>query len=282
MRTAHSWLIKYLEISGAVGIGKQWQCPAHDDSYPSLSVDEDIETGRVLIYCFGGCEWEEVLDSLRLSGSALFQPHVWSPQKFYDLLDDKPNFADFEWQDGGGSSHKGDYWYKHGSSSYTSEDFHYYTPKVRQRRRRLSTGKKEIIWQMLDGYSWKCSKGGLDMRNLPLYRSEELSVARQAGYLIVLCESESSVDALYDSGIPATTWAGGASAPQKHSLANGLEGAHVLYIADNDKAGLKCLKAIEEFLPERLESWTVMLGKEDEDAKDMLERGALEELKQWN
>jgi hypothetical protein len=46
-------------------------CPAHSDRSPSLSFRE-IDDGRVLIKCFGGCGAIDVLDSLGLTWPALF------------------------------------------------------------------------------------------------------------------------------------------------------------------------------------------------------------------
>jgi hypothetical protein len=45
-------------------------CPAHDDKNPSLSVT--AKDDRILIHCFAGCDVEEVLASVNLSLSDLF------------------------------------------------------------------------------------------------------------------------------------------------------------------------------------------------------------------
>jgi hypothetical protein len=47
------------------------RCPAHEDKSPSLSIRE-LDDGRVLINCFGGCGAVDVLDSLGLEWGALF------------------------------------------------------------------------------------------------------------------------------------------------------------------------------------------------------------------
>jgi len=47
------------------------RCPAHDDRSPSLAITE-LEDGRVLIHCFGGCASAEVLDALGLQFSDLY------------------------------------------------------------------------------------------------------------------------------------------------------------------------------------------------------------------
>jgi hypothetical protein len=277
MRTAYEWFTEYLEICGSSSIGKLWQCPSHADSFPSLSVNEAADA-RVLIKCFAGCEWEEVLQSLSLPSSVLFQPHLRSPQKLLDSLVDKPSISAFEWRTAKGKNGGGEWWDGYGRSTHISEQFHYFTPTVRQWRRRYSNGAKLPIWQVLENGRWVGRNGQVRLPSLPLYRTEIVTLARASGELIVLCESESSVDALEEVGISATTWAGGASSPQKAALLRELAGCNVLYIGDNDKAGLKCVTLLESFLPTATSAWNVLFGEENEDARDMLNRGALDFL----
>jgi len=40
-------------------------CPAHEDRTPSFTVRQ-LEDGRILMHCFGGCEISSVLDALGL------------------------------------------------------------------------------------------------------------------------------------------------------------------------------------------------------------------------
>ncbi|HTF34044.1 MAG TPA: AAA family ATPase [Myxococcota bacterium] len=47
-----------------------WQCPAHEDSTPSLSVTNG--DGRVLVNCFGNCPLDAVLGKLKLTKGDLF------------------------------------------------------------------------------------------------------------------------------------------------------------------------------------------------------------------
>lgn len=46
-------------------------CPAHEDKNPSMTVRE-LEDGRVLVHCFGGCEVEQILGAVGLTFDALF------------------------------------------------------------------------------------------------------------------------------------------------------------------------------------------------------------------
>ncbi|MBB57244.1 MAG: virulence-associated protein E [Rhodospirillaceae bacterium] len=56
-------------LGGANPVGNGWMacCPAHDDRTPSLKII-DTEDGGVAVHCFGGCEWQMVLDALKARG----------------------------------------------------------------------------------------------------------------------------------------------------------------------------------------------------------------------
>ncbi|HNU11377.1 MAG TPA: CHC2 zinc finger domain-containing protein [Rubrivivax sp.] len=53
-------------------------CPAHDDRAPSLSVRE-VDDGRVLLHCFGGCAADDVVAAVGLEMADLFPPRPGSP-----------------------------------------------------------------------------------------------------------------------------------------------------------------------------------------------------------
>lgn len=71
-------LLSRLDGVRRTGAGR-WlaRCPAHDDRRPSLSVAE-LDDGRVLVHCFGGCAIEHVLDAVGLTFSDLFPPRPLS------------------------------------------------------------------------------------------------------------------------------------------------------------------------------------------------------------
>ena len=86
-------LIERLHGVRRTGAGR-WvaNCPAHDDHNSSLNVRE-LDDGRVLAHCFGGCAIEKVLDAVGLDFSALFpnQPHGYrrgecKPWRVADVL----------------------------------------------------------------------------------------------------------------------------------------------------------------------------------------------------
>ena len=67
-----STLLNRLDGVKQTGPGR-WnaKCPAHDDRRPSLAIRE-LDDGRTLIHCFGGCTANEVLAAVGLSLEDLF------------------------------------------------------------------------------------------------------------------------------------------------------------------------------------------------------------------
>jgi hypothetical protein len=63
-------VVEALETKGCRRSGRLWQCPAHDDRNPSLSVD--YRDGRVLLHCFADCDVTQILAKLGLELSDLF------------------------------------------------------------------------------------------------------------------------------------------------------------------------------------------------------------------
>ena len=64
-------LIARLEELGCRGRGANWQCPAHDDDNPSLSIARGRNDG-VVLHCHAGCATEVVLAALGWTWGDLF------------------------------------------------------------------------------------------------------------------------------------------------------------------------------------------------------------------
>jgi hypothetical protein len=65
-------------------------CPAHEDKSPSLALRE-LDDGRILLHCFGGCSTDAVLGAIGLEMTDLFPDKVdsapvRSPFSAADLL----------------------------------------------------------------------------------------------------------------------------------------------------------------------------------------------------
>jgi len=207
------------------------------------------------------------MDSLGLGPSLLFEAHSLEPEEVYKQNTKRPTFTKF-----GRSSPS--------RNGVKRQDFsivyHEYTPEVRLMRVRYSTGEKRCLWQVREHDKWRNSRSGdLDLAKLPLYNQTEVIRGGFLDEVIVLCESESSVDALTKCGIYATTWAGGASSVKIKQLVAVLRDKRVLWVPDNDRAGQKCSLLLEEFLKPSVGSWHILIGDEGEDARDLLKKNVL-------
>ena len=68
-------LIARLEELGYRGRGANWQCPAHDDEHPSLSIaPADETTVSCCSHCHAGCRTETILAALAWTWADLFPP----------------------------------------------------------------------------------------------------------------------------------------------------------------------------------------------------------------
>ena len=54
-------------------------CPAHDSKSGGSLAIRELEDGRVLLHCFGGCSVESVLTAIGLDIAALFPPRPTTP-----------------------------------------------------------------------------------------------------------------------------------------------------------------------------------------------------------
>lgn len=88
--TPYQRVVGALKARGSRRSGSNWQCPAHDDREPSLSVNEGKTADglpTVLINCFAGCNTiGEVLPALDLDARDLFveqlQPVLFNAERF--------------------------------------------------------------------------------------------------------------------------------------------------------------------------------------------------------
>lgn len=66
LETAFEKFIRALDSHGCRQQGQKWECPAHEDQEPSLSVNSGAN-GMVLFKCHAFCDWKDVLNALDLT-----------------------------------------------------------------------------------------------------------------------------------------------------------------------------------------------------------------------
>lgn len=255
--TPTEWLLTLLDLVGAEPKGAAIrQCPAHLDGSPSLSVKAGRD-GRCLVHCFAGCRTVDVLDALDCSWRHLYAEPWQTPARHLKIARLRLTFPPMTARRGSA-----------GSRGLRLVGVHEYgTRWVLERWRHPVTGAKELTWSTVRNRATVPGLFGVALSALPLYREREVRMGVGAGDVIVLVESESSVDALCAAGIYATTWAGGAASPNVERLADVLRGADVLLVPDHDEPGLACAALIRAALPVR-----TLLPPPGCDARDLLEQ----------
>lgn len=181
------------------GAGYSCRCPAHDDTNPSLSVDEGAD-GRVLLKCYAGCTAEEICSALGLTVSDLF-PKQEARQ--------------------GAGTERTEY-------VYTDEEGKPLYKKVR------NPGKRFFILSWGDKGTWEKGLKGVQR---VLYRLPEVVAAKAKGEKVWLVEGEKDAERLHIEGLVATTPIEGAGSGLRAEYVDQLQGAHVVLLYDEDPAG---------------------------------------------
>jgi Toprim domain len=201
--SAYDRVIAALEAHGATRRGRDWTCPAHDDSKPSLSVDQGAKGGAVL-KCQTGCQTSAVVTALGLSMADLFDDRIVPASRIATP-----------------SRVEAAYPYVDESGAVLFEVLRK-QPKGEFPQRRPD-GRGGWIYK-LDG-----------VRRVP-FRLPEVISAAKSGADIFVVEGEKDVLAIEAAGAVATCNPGG-SGKWRDEYSPHFRGATVIVVADRDKAG---------------------------------------------
>lgn len=191
------------------GSGWKAKCPAHGDEKPSLSISEGTD-GKILLHCFAGCTFDEIVAACPLEISELFTD---TPQPKAHLNGHSKTLG----------SPVATYDYKDLDRSLRFQSVRYDKPKDFRQRRPGPNGQ---------GWIWN-----LEGIERILYRLPEL-IAADPRLIVYVVEGEKDVDRLIDAGLVATTNPEGAG-KWRHEYSETLAGRKVAIIVDNDDAGRK-------------------------------------------
>jgi putative DNA primase/helicase len=147
-------------------------------------------------------------------------------------------------------------------------------PLVKVRRSDDGNGKKSFYQSHWDGTKW--IKGNPDRvkNQIPIYRYAEVQQEIERDRLIFWVEGESTADALWDLGIPATTTIGGSGGYSTYGdYQQDLTRARLLLAPDRDSNGLKYIANIERNFYDQIEGYylagTVGLWKQPAGGMDI-------------
>lgn len=211
--------------------GSGWQalCPAHDDTTPSLSVSRG-DKQEVLLHCFAGCEFGEILAALGLDGGGAGHSDLPAGRSAPAKARSSGPVAARVWRElpaGPGVSRY----------AYRGEEGELVGVVIREDRGDAKTIRPFVP---AEGGGW-IQRGMPAPR--PLYRLPELV---QAAGAVAVVEGEKCVGACLRAwpGKPAvTTWAHGTGSWRKTDWSP-LAGRGVSLLADADEAGRKAVRGI--------------------------------------
>ncbi len=193
------------------GRGDEWsaRCPAHDDAVASLSLRIG-EDRQLLLRCFAGCEFGDVLAAL-VTGERMYREPVARPQRRAVPGDSPDPLRVLAWY------------------SYTNRDrslLHWVLRLPPKRFRPL----------LPDGATWAFPP----RQDLVLYNYPDVWAGIRAGKPIFVCEGEKDSIAVVrysNSTAIGTTSAMGAASPWLPQYTDMLAGGLITVVADRDEPG---------------------------------------------
>lgn len=208
---AYERVIQALNDRGSKGRGNAWQCVAHDDRSPSLSIGHRKDGKGVVLYCHTGCPPEDVVQALGLTMQDLFDEPLEKPERPQVV-------AEYPYCD------------EHGELLLTVKR---YEPGF--------DGERKTFRQYRAGGS-----AGVKGVRRVLYRLPEVIAAAKAGTgPILVVEGEKDVDNLRAiPGVVATCNVGGAGKWSDEYTKFLVGAAEVVVIADRDDTGRKHAAAV--------------------------------------
>lgn len=214
------------------------QCPAHDDSSPSLSIDWKANTGKgmTMLYCHGGCDVREVLDALGLRLTDTYdEPPKGKTGEIGSAKHAQPRQrAQAQTRDAKAAKNGG----KHKRPGAVEAEYVYADEDGAVLGWLVRHEGKQFRWYKAEGTR---RAPGAPSRK-PLYLLPLVVQTVASGDELHLTEGEKDADAIVNAGCAATTIPGGATVTKTGSPKGNLtedhrerlRGAHVVIWADRD------------------------------------------------
>ncbi|WP_373538650.1 DUF3987 domain-containing protein [Chamaesiphon sp.] len=201
----------------------KWHCPACQKN----DLDIDPKTGKYR--CFsGGCNSKDIRQAIdRLEGKP-----DWKPQHDDWVKPIRPKSQQ--------------------EFFYSNRDG---TPLVKVVRIDYGDGQKKKFFQHhWNGVKWVSDNPDDVKKLIPIYRYAEVREAIERGDLIFVVEGESTVEALRELGIAATTTIGGSQGYGSYgNYEDDLKGARLVLCPDRSIDGIKYISNFERDCPDRIE-----------------------------
>jgi putative DNA primase/helicase len=199
------------------------RCPAHEDNKPSLAIAISPDTGNLLVKCWAGCRFKDIVLRLCLEEKDFFMEA--------DVKQEIECTYDYCWPKG----------------KLVFQVVRFKPKGFRQRRPAPNFDPKNPEWL------WN-----LEGVQTCLYKSPELQeeIEKDKGRRVLVTEGEKDVDELWRLGFVATTNPQGAG-KWKDFYSDQLAGMNVVVIPDEDEPGLNHAAQVVKSLTGKAKSVTV-------------------------
>lgn len=206
-------------------------CPCHQDKEASLSISYSEQKKQTLLFCHAGCETRDIVDSVGLRMTDLFDAELSKESKGMQI-DKIYHYTD-----------------KNGVVLYDKIRFF---PKRFSHRRTINN---KIIWGMDEGIYYETYKGSNEYSRKEregvacitvegaepvLYNLPAIMMAYETGDMVFVVEGEKDADNLMSRGLIATCNSDGASkkgTKWHESYTECLKGLNIVILHDNDEPG---------------------------------------------
>jgi hypothetical protein len=235
---AYERVLQALNQQGSKGKGNAWQCVAHSDNQPSLSIGHRKDGKGVVLYCHAGCDPEDILAALELTMSDLYDEPLEKPER--------PQVV----------------------AQYRYVDAHGQLLMTVKRLEPGPHGERKTFRQYR-------ADGSAGVSGVPrvLYRLPEVLKAAKAGQIVYVVEGEKDADNLAAKGVTATCCVAGAGKWRDEYTASLKGASEVLIIADKDEPGRKHAAQVAASVAKAGIPFRVFEAAKGKDASDHLAAG---------
>lgn len=225
--TIDAFILRFEEPIKKTASGFMVKCPAHKDKTASMSVTQTAD-GKILVKCFAGCRFEEIVGALGLEPKDLFSEKAqrWTPPPPRPA---KPVKKSQEQEDNDPFAELGDAKQKDTQPSEIEKIYSYQDPIGRELYQAIRLKPKSFRQRRYDGTKWIWNMTGVER---VLYRLQAITKEQR----VWIVEGEKDADNLSELGFQATCNVGGAG-KWLDGYTESLAGKDVVLCGDNDKPG---------------------------------------------
>lgn len=218
------------KFKGRIKTQKGWKalCPSHDDKKPSLSIDAGAGN-RTLLYCYAGCRLADILSTMRLKASDLFNDAQGRQPMTTGRISETPQEESFPFRE-------------NTAPQKEKTIYSYCEPDGTERFQVVRLIPKDFRFRRKEGngFIWKLG----NIKTIP-YNLQRIEADKTRP--IFITEGEKDTDCLTSLGLIASCNPGGAG-NWKATYSPYFKGRDIIITPDNDRPGRDHAKDVSKKL----------------------------------